>query len=62
MAMKLPLSGLKVVELAIVVAAPTAGRMLAAYGAEVIKIEMPPRGRSGPSGGGYAQSAYGGWK
>lgn len=41
---KLPLSGLKVVELAIVVAAPTAGRMLATYGAEVIKIEMPPVG------------------
>lgn len=34
---RMPLSGLKVVELATVVAAPTAGRMLCAYGAEVIK-------------------------
>ena len=39
-----PLAGLKVLELAIVVAAPTAGRMLATYGAEVIKVEMPPYG------------------
>ena len=36
---KMPLEGLKVVELATVVAAPTAGRMLCAYGAEVIKVE-----------------------
>lgn len=38
---QLPLSGYKVIELATVVAAPTAGRLLAEYGAEVIKIEMP---------------------
>lgn len=38
---ELPLSGYKVIELATVVAAPTAGRLLAEYGAEVIKIEMP---------------------
>lgn len=37
----LPLSGYKVIELATVVAAPTAGRLLAEYGAEVIKIEPP---------------------
>lgn len=41
---EMPLTGLKVVELAIVVAAPTAGRMLATYGADVIKVEMPPYG------------------
>ena len=36
---KLPLEGIRVVELATVVAAPTASRMLCAYGAEVIKVE-----------------------
>ena len=41
MSNQLPLSGYKVIELATVVAAPTAGRLLAEYGAEVIKIEMP---------------------
>lgn len=35
----LPLSGIKVVELSTVVAAPTAARVLAAYGADVIKVE-----------------------
>ena len=35
----LPLEGIKVVEIAAVVAAPTAGRMLAYYGADVIKAE-----------------------
>ncbi len=39
MAQNLPLSGLRVVELATIVAAPTVGRMMAAYGAEVIKVE-----------------------
>lgn len=37
----LPLTGVKVVELATVVAAPTTSRMLCAYGAEVVKIESP---------------------
>ena len=37
----LPLEGIRVVELATVVAAPTAGRMMAHFGAEVIKVEAP---------------------
>ena len=36
---KLPLEGVKVVEMATVVAAPTTARVLCAYGAEVIKVE-----------------------
>ncbi len=35
----MPLSGIKVIELANVVAAPSASEMLCAYGAEVIKVE-----------------------
>lgn len=41
---KLPLEGVKVIELATVVAVPVVGRLLAHYGAEVIKIETPPFG------------------
>lgn len=36
---RMPLEGLKVIELSTVVAAPTTARMLCAYGADVIKIE-----------------------
>lgn len=36
---KLPLEGIKVVELASIVAAPVASRMLCAFGADVIKVE-----------------------
>lgn len=39
-----PLTGLKVVELATVIAAPVTARMLSDYGAEVIKIENYPNG------------------
>ena len=37
----LPLSGIKVVEIAHIVAGPTAGLILGDLGAEVIKIEPP---------------------
>lgn len=37
--MRLPLEGVKVVEMGTVVAAPTTARVLASYGAEVIKVE-----------------------
>ena len=39
MTQNLPLSGVRVVELATIVAAPTVGRVMAAYGADVIKVE-----------------------
>jgi formyl-CoA transferase len=39
-----PLSGVRVVELGNYIAAPTAGRLLADFGAEVIKVEPPGTG------------------
>jgi crotonobetainyl-CoA:carnitine CoA-transferase CaiB-like acyl-CoA transferase len=39
-----PLSGVRVLELGNFIAAPTAGRLLAEFGAEVIKIERPGTG------------------
>jgi formyl-CoA transferase len=39
-----PLAGLRVLELGNYIAAPTAGRMLADFGAEVIKVERPITG------------------
>jgi len=39
-----PLAGLRVVELGNFIAAPTTGRMLADFGAEVIKVERPGTG------------------
>lgn len=40
----LPLDGVRVIELGNYIAAPTAGRLLADFGAEVIKIERPRTG------------------
>lgn len=40
----MPLSGVRVLELGNYIAAPTAGRMLADFGAEVIKVERPKTG------------------
>lgn len=41
---QLPLAGIRVLELGSYIAAPTAGRMLADFGAEVIKVERPGTG------------------
>ncbi len=55
--MPLPLSGVRVIEVANYVAVPAAGTLLADLGAEVVKIETPPRGeiyrRSRPRYAGY---------
>ncbi|MBX2880768.1 MAG: CoA transferase [Granulosicoccus sp.] len=40
----LPLSGIRVLEMGQLIAGPFAGQMLAAFGAEVVKIEPPRRG------------------
>ena len=40
----LPLSGFRVLELGNFIAAPTAARLLADFGAEVIKVERPGKG------------------
>ncbi|MBB4375459.1 crotonobetainyl-CoA:carnitine CoA-transferase CaiB-like acyl-CoA transferase [Bradyrhizobium sp. SBR1B] len=39
-----PLEGLKVLDIATIIAAPFAATLLADYGAEVLKIEMPGHG------------------
>lgn len=41
---ELPLAGLRVLELGNYIAAPTAGRLLADFGAEVVKVERPRTG------------------
>ena len=54
----LPLEGIRVVEVAHWVAVPAAGALLADLGAQVVKVEPPPRGevyrRSRPRYAGYA--------
>lgn len=50
---ELPLKGVKVLELATVVAAPTVARMMADYGADVIKIEAPNGDLLRSIGGGF---------
>lgn len=40
----LPLSGIRILEMGQLIAGPFAGQMLAAFGAEVVKIEPPGRG------------------
>jgi crotonobetainyl-CoA:carnitine CoA-transferase CaiB-like acyl-CoA transferase len=50
---RLPLEGIRVLELAQIVAGPFCGALMAEFGAEVIKVEMPGRGddvrRMGPA-------------
>ena len=52
---KMPLEGIRVLELAQIVAGPFCGALMAEFGAEVIKVEMPGRGddirRMGPREG-----------
>lgn len=52
---RLPLEGIRILELAQIVAGPFCGALMAEFGAEVIKVEMPGRGddvrRMGPSEG-----------
>ncbi|MDP2700580.1 MAG: CoA transferase, partial [Candidatus Rokubacteria bacterium] len=49
----LPLSGIRVLELAQIVAGPFCGTLMAEFGAEVIKTELPGKGddlrRLGPT-------------
>jgi crotonobetainyl-CoA:carnitine CoA-transferase CaiB-like acyl-CoA transferase len=56
-AMKAPLEGVRVVEIAHYVAVPGAGALLSDLGADVIKIELPPKGeiyrRSRPAFAGF---------
>ncbi|UCE87454.1 MAG: CoA transferase [Deltaproteobacteria bacterium] len=60
--MQLPLEGVRVVEVATFVAVPAAGAMLADLGADVIKVEVPPRGeiyrRTRPRYMGYADCDF----
>ena len=54
---RLPLAGIRILELAQIVAGPFCGSLMSEFGAEVIKTEMPGRGddlrRMGPSEAGH---------
>lgn len=60
MAQELPLSGIRVLELATVVAAPTVARIMAMYGAKVIKVEAPGGDLLRPLGTGHQLPAQDG--
>ena len=53
----LPLTGVRVLELATVVAAPAVGRMMATYGADVVKVEAPDGDLLRPLGWGHSLPA-----
>lgn len=53
MMQNLPLAGIRVLELATVVAAPTVARIMATYGAKVIKVEAPSGDLLRPLGTGH---------
>lgn len=53
MMQNLPLTGIRVLELATVVAAPTVARIMATYGAKVIKVEAPSGDLLRPLGTGH---------
>ena len=55
----LPLQGIKAVEIADGVAGPYCGRLLAALGAEVVKIEIPPHGDSSRNTSPFIKNARG---
>lgn len=52
-----PLEGIKVVDLTSYLAAPTTGRVLAEWGADVVKVESFGGDRASP--GGRVQHAHG---
>jgi crotonobetainyl-CoA:carnitine CoA-transferase CaiB-like acyl-CoA transferase len=56
-----PLAGVKVIELATVIAGPGSGKYLADFGAEVVKVEPPggdPTRRMGWTGPGETDSYF----
>ncbi len=60
-AQSLPLSGLRILELANVVAGPSVGKHLSDFGADVIKIERPGEGDSARTMGEFIGSRSAWW-